>query len=88
MAHLHGLIKRDSYEVNLDGRPRGIVNPTGQAGYGAFPSSHSQIDSVVKYIMNQEKHHKKKTFGQEYLELLHGFNIEYDERYILKDIGE
>ena len=48
----------------------------------------NQIDSVVKYIMNQEKHHKKKTFGQEYLELLQRFNIEYDERYILKDIGE
>jgi len=59
-----------------------------QAGYGAFSYSHSQIDSVVKYIMNQEKHHKKKTFGQEYMELLQRFNIEYDERYILKDIGE
>jgi len=72
----------------LDGRPRGIVQPTGQAGYGAFSYSHSQIDSVVKYIMNQEKHHKKKTFGQEYLELLKRFNLEYDERYILKNIGE
>ena len=59
-----------------------------QAGYGAFSYSHSQIDSVVKYIMNQEEHHKKKTFREEYIALLQRFNIEYDERYILKDIGE
>ncbi len=36
--------------------------------------------------MNQEQHHKKKTFREEYLELLNRFNIDYDERYILKDI--
>ena len=59
-----------------------------QAGYGAFSYSHSQIDSVVKYIMNQEQHHKKKTFREEYIELLPRFNISYDERYILKDIEE
>ncbi len=59
-----------------------------QAGYAAFSYSHSQIDSVVKYIMNQEEHHKKKTFREEYIALLQRFNIEYDERYILKDIGE
>lgn len=59
-----------------------------QAGYGAFSYSHSQIDSVVKYIMNQEAHHKKKTFREEYIELLQRFNIKYDERYILQDIGE
>jgi len=58
-----------------------------QAGYGAFSYSHSQIDSVVKYIMNQEAHHKKKTFREEYIELLEHFNIEYDERYILQDVG-
>ena len=57
-----------------------------QEGYGAFSYSHSQIDSVVKYIMNQEQHHKKKTFREEYLELLKRFNIPYDEKYILKDI--
>ena len=57
-----------------------------QAGYGAFSYSNSQIDSVVKYIMNQEEHHKKKTFGEEYIELLQRFKIEYDERYILKDV--
>ena len=59
-----------------------------QAGYGAFSYSHSQIDRVVKYIMNQEAHHKKKTFREEYIESLEYFNIEYDERYILQDVGE
>lgn len=59
-----------------------------QSGYGAFSYSHSQIDRVVKYIRNQEEHHKKKTFREEYIELLKRFNIPYDERYVLQDIGE
>lgn len=57
-----------------------------QEGYGAFSFSHSHIDRVVKYIINQENHHKKKTFGQEYVELLKKYNIEYDGRYILKNV--
>ena len=57
-----------------------------QEGYGAFSYSHSHIDRVVKYIINQEQHHKKKTFKEEYIELLNRFNVDYDERYILKDI--
>ncbi len=59
-----------------------------QAGYGAFSYSHSQIDSVVKYILNQERHHKKKTFREEYIQLLQRFEIPHDDRYILKDIEE
>ena len=58
-----------------------------QAGYGAFSYSHSQIDPVVQYIMNQEKHHTKKTFLQEYTELLEHFDIPYDDRYILRDVS-
>jgi REP element-mobilizing transposase RayT len=57
-----------------------------QEGYGAFSYSHSQIDQVVRYINNQEKHHKKQTFREEYLLLLKKFNIQYDEKYILKDV--
>jgi len=53
-----------------------------QLGFGAFSYSKSQIDSVVKYILNQEQHHKKKTFKEEYLELLKKFGIEYDEKYL------
>lgn len=59
---------------------------TWQAGYGAFSFSHSQIDVVVKYIVNQEQHHKKKSFREEYLELLKKYEIVFDEKYILEDI--
>ena len=44
-----------------------------QEGYGAFSYSHSQIDNVYNYILNQEKHHKKTTFREEYTELLQNF---------------
>lgn len=57
-----------------------------QDGFGAFSYSHSQIDDVVKYINNQDEHHKKKTFKEEYMELLQKFNVEYDEKYIFKDV--
>ena len=53
-----------------------------QEGYGAFSYSRSQIDRVAKYILNQEEHHRRKTFKDEYLELLEKFEIEYDERYL------
>ena len=57
-----------------------------QEGYGAFSYSHSQIDQVVRYINDQEKHHKKKTFREEYISLLKKFKIEFDEKYVLKDV--
>ena len=72
--------------INKNGFVRGKFQ--WQAGYGAFSYSHSQIDSVVKYILNQERHHKKKTFREEYIQLLQRFEIPYDDRYILKDIEE
>jgi REP element-mobilizing transposase RayT len=56
-----------------------------QEGYGAFSYGKSQVDSVVKYIQQQENHHKKRNFAEEYLELLKLFDIEFDERYILKN---
>ena len=57
-----------------------------QARYGAFSFSHSHIDRVVKYINNQEQHHGKKTFREEYIQLLKKYNIPYDEKYILTDV--
>lgn len=59
-----------------------------QEGYGAFSNSRSQIDSVVKYIMNQKQHHAKKTFREEYLDILKDYNVEYDEKYIFHDLLE
>ena len=55
-----------------------------QDGYGAFTYSKSQIDQVVKYILNQPEHHKKVTFREEYLKLLQKFEIEYDEKYLFE----
>ncbi len=53
-----------------------------QSGYGAFSYSKSQIDNVIKYISNQEQHHKKRTFKDEYLDFLKKFGINYNEQYL------
>ncbi|WP_308004513.1 IS200/IS605 family transposase [uncultured Chryseobacterium sp.] len=55
-----------------------------QEGYGAFSYSKSSIDSVVKYILNQEEHHKKKTFKEEYLDFMEKFEIKYDPEYLFE----
>ena len=55
---------------------------TWQEGYGAFSYSHSSLDNVINYIKNQKKHHQKKTFKEEYLELLHKFEIEFKSEYL------
>jgi putative transposase len=57
-----------------------------QEGYGVFSYSQSHIDKVFKYIQNQEAHHQKLTFREEYLALLENFKIEYDEKYIFQDL--
>jgi len=56
-----------------------------QEGYGAFSYGKSQIDKVAKYVQQQERHHKKRNFEDEYLELLKLFEIEFDEKYILRN---
>ena len=53
-----------------------------QEGYAAFTVSPSQVDPVRRYIANQEEHHRKKTFEEEYLELLRLSGVEIDERYL------
>lgn len=57
-----------------------------QEGYGAFSYGKSQVDSVIKYIQNQEIHHQKHSFQEEYLELLKIFEVNFDEKYILKNV--
>jgi REP element-mobilizing transposase RayT len=98
--HLHVFVGYKPHQLipdllqDIKGSSSGWINNKGfvsgkfnwQEGYGAFSYSHSHIDRVVKYIQNQEQHHKKKTFKEEYLELLRRFDIEFDERYILKDV--
>jgi len=55
-----------------------------QEGFGAFTYSHSQIDTVVKYILNQEKHHRRKSFREEYEAILKDFAIQYDTRFLFE----
>lgn len=53
-----------------------------QKGYGAFSHSHSQISNVVNYILNQELHHNKRSFKEEYLEMLQKNDIKFNEEYL------
>ena len=55
-----------------------------QKGAGSFSHSHSQIDTVVKYVNNQKEHHHKRTFKEEYLEMLKNFAVDYDDRYLFE----
>jgi REP element-mobilizing transposase RayT len=57
---------------------------TWQKGYGAFSYSRSQRDKVIKYIMEQEKHHAGKSFREEYLELLRKFEIPFEDNYVFE----
>ena len=57
-----------------------------QEGFGAFSYSRSQLDTVIRYVQNQQKHHQRRSFHDEYLKLLDRFEVPYDERYIFKTI--
>ena len=56
-----------------------------QEGFGAFSYSRSQLGAVIRYIQNQQKHHAKKSFREEYVELLEKFGVEYDDRYVFNN---
>ncbi len=57
-----------------------------QEGFGAFSYGKSQIPEIAQYIENQQHHHHKRTFQEEYLGFLEAFGIEYDERYVFKPV--
>lgn len=57
-----------------------------QNGFGAFSYSKSQVNTVVKFIQNQELHHSKKTFLEEYISFLEAFEVDWDEKYIFKEL--
>ncbi|WP_433836460.1 IS200/IS605 family transposase [Flavobacterium anhuiense] len=57
-----------------------------QEGYGAFSYSKSQLHAVINYIENQEQHHKQKTFREEYINFLEKFEVDYDEKFIFKEL--
>ena len=55
-----------------------------QEGYGAFSYCESHLKNIYAYIENQEEHHRKRTFKEEYLELLKSFHIEFKEEYLFE----
>lgn len=55
-----------------------------QEGFGAFSHSRSQLGTVIRYIENQQKHHARKSFRDEYIALLEKFGVDYDARYVFK----
>ena len=57
-----------------------------QTGFGAFSYSHSQLTNVIKYIENQEAHHKKKTFKEEYVKFLKSYDVDFKDEYIFDDV--
>jgi putative transposase len=78
-------VKGDSSRwINKKGFVTGVFS--WQQGFGAFSYSKSSISNVIRYIQNQEAHHKKRTFIEEYLGFLKKFEVDYNERYIFKPI--
>jgi len=57
-----------------------------QEGFGAFSYSKSQLPNVIGYIKNQEQHHKIKSFREEYFDILEKFEVEYNEKFIFKEL--
>ncbi|WP_202700765.1 IS200/IS605 family transposase [Flavobacterium sp. UGB4466] len=59
-----------------------------QTGFGAFSYSHSHLTNVIRYIENQEEHHKTKTFKEEYIGFLKSFNVDFKNEYLFDDVNE
>jgi putative transposase len=77
---VHDLKRSSTLFINQNGLCK--FNYAWQDGYGGFSYSKSQIQDVYSYVRDQEIHHKKKTFREEYLDLLKDFEIEYNEKYL------
>jgi putative transposase len=81
LADLVRNIKADSStHVNKNKWVRGKFS--WQEGYGAFSYGHSQLETIIRYIQNQEKHHKRRSFKNEYLTLLRKFDIAFEDKYV------
>jgi len=53
-----------------------------QEGFGSFSYAQNQIKTVIEYILNQEEHHRKNSFREEYTKFLKDFNVDYDNQYL------
>jgi REP-associated tyrosine transposase len=63
-------------------KSQGIKDFYWQSGFGVFSVSQSHIDLLIQYIDNQMKHHKTKSFKDEFRDFLHKYRIKYDEQYV------
>lgn len=59
-----------------------------QEGFGAFSYSKSHINQVIDYIKNQEEHHKKRSFLEEYRTFLEKFEVEFEQRFIFQEVKD
>ena len=95
--HLHGLLSlpammsfAKAVQLIKGGSSKWIHEELGikkfawQDGYGAFSVSQSQVKKTIAYINNQKEHHQKRSFNEEFLELLDKHGVEYDPRYIFR----
>lgn len=82
MADLVKGVKQESSKW-VKGRDAGLGDFYWQDGYGAFSVSPSHLARLEAYIENQEAHHRREDFQQEFLRLLKKYGVEYDERYVL-----
>ena len=81
LADLVQEIKADSTNfINKNKWVRGKFS--WQEGYGAFSYGHSQLDTIISYIQNQEEHHSRRSFKNEYLGLLRKFDIAFEDKYV------
>ncbi|REE25069.1 REP element-mobilizing transposase RayT [Winogradskyella pacifica] len=85
---LSELMKQVKHDSSKWINKKGFVNGrfSWQSGYGAFSYSKSEVPRIINYIKNQEEHHKKVVFKEEYLMLLKDFDVEFNERFILKSV--
>ena len=85
---LSELMKKIKGESSTWINQKGFLNSkfSWQEGYGGFSYGKSQVPNVIRYIQNQKEHHKKKTFIEEYVDILNAFEVDYDERYIFKPV--
>ncbi|MFA6981022.1 MAG: IS200/IS605 family transposase [Ignavibacteriaceae bacterium] len=87
ISDLVGCVKRESSSfINQKNWYRGKYH--WQDGYGAFSYGRSQLDTIYKYIANQEIHHQRRTFRQEYTGLLEKFEIVYDKKFLFEFFDE
>jgi putative transposase len=87
ISDLMRVVKGDSSEfINKEGFTRRKFQ--WQDGYGAFSNSRSQVDGVIKYILNQNEHHAKKSLREEYLEILKDYAVDYNDKYLFHDLLE